>query len=154
MRRLCTAATVALIAATPAGAAPRRVVLGAPFPRCVAHWSAFCGFGSATPSYLPSPYSTKYEGDLSSEIGHHIRWKRWGERVALGVGVHWTATPAGGIYPTPLLVRLRAFSIGRCERHGPLAYRRLQERAVGQPGGQLDSRWPAVPVYCPLLGRR
>jgi hypothetical protein len=152
--RLCAAVTIAVTAAIPAGAAPGRVVLGARFPRCVVHWSAFCGYGSARPSYLPSPYSLKYEGDASSEIGHHIRWTRWGERVAIGVGVHWTATPAGGMYPKPLLFQLRAFSIGRCQRHGPLAYRRLQERAVGQPGGQLDSQWSNIPVYCPRLARR
>ena len=75
-----------------------------------------------------------------------------GEPVAFGVGVAWTATPIGGEYPKPLPIRLRAFSIGRCERHGPLAYRRLQERAVWRPGGQLHP-WQDVRVYCPLLGR-
>jgi len=143
-RWLGTAGAAAVLAATPAQAGPRRVVLGAPLPRCVPHWSAYCGYGSSTPRYLPSPESTHYVGDLSSEIGHRIRWTRWGEPVAFGIGVAWTATPNGGMYPKPLLVRLRAFDIGRCMRDGALAYRRLQVRNVWRPGGPLH-RWRDVP---------
>lgn len=137
-----------MLSATPGTPGPRRVVLGAPLPRCVAHWSAFCGYGGSAPRYLPSPDSGNYEGDLSSELGHDIRWTRWGDSVAFGNGVAWTATPNGGMYPKPLPVRLRASDIGRCGQGGPLAYRRLQVREVWRPGGPLHP-WRDVPLRCP-----
>jgi hypothetical protein len=128
----------------------RLVVLGSPagtpaVPLCY-DTPRKCGWGTAAPPLI-------WEGgDASSEVAHRIRWTDWGRRVALGVGVAWTATPNGGMYPWPLPIRLRASNLGRCQRRGPLAYRRLQTRSPDRPGAPMPARWVEVHVHCALLG--
>jgi len=147
---LASFALMTAFATAARGGGHTRVVLGSPtgtsaVPHCLVA-PRDCGWGTAAPRFL-------WEGgDLSSEVAHRIRWTNWGHHVTFGIGVHWAATPNGSIYPTPLPIRLRAFSIGRCQPHGPLAYRRLQTRTPDRPGRRMPDRWVDIHVPCALLG--
>jgi hypothetical protein len=114
------------------------VVLGAPLgemdtPRyvCLVMPRA-CGWGTQAPHYLT------LGGDASGTITD-IRWTSWGGPVATGEGLNRIFRPQGGYYPKPVVVRLRAYDIGRCAPRETTAYRRLVVREPKRPGGPLSS---------------
>jgi hypothetical protein len=93
------------------------------------------GFGTAHPADI-------YNGGDPSGHVTHIRWTDWGPTVATGVGLNAILQPQGGYYPGLVTIQLRAYDIGRCTAHGPLAYRKLSAREPSRPGGPLGP-WSA-----------
>ena len=91
------------------------------------------GFGKARPKRI-------YNGGVPSGEVRHIHWKSWAGRSARGRGLTWIYKPNGGYYSKPGRIKLHAFGVGRCTKHGPLAYRHLRVRVVKRPGGHYG-RW-------------
>ena len=127
MLGLLIGATVAARAS--ASAASGTVVLGS---------SAFAGpngsgWGTAHPSEI-------FNGGDPSGLVSHIRWSKWGQSSSTGQGLTAIFKPKGGYYSTRVPAQLRAYDLGRCTAHGPLAYQRLMVREPSRPGGPFG-RW-------------
>jgi hypothetical protein len=109
------------------------------------------GFGvpSATGWGTIKPKEVFNGGDPSGHVGA-ITWKHWGSRVATGTGRGVIFMPQGGYYPGTVKVDLRAFDLGHCASHRPLAYERLDVRYPSRPGGKLGkwSRWGGKGSIC------
>jgi hypothetical protein len=118
----------ALVVAAAAGSS-RRVVLGA------ASYAGpnGAGWGKPHPKRI-------YNGGDPSGLIRHVHWISWGGAVARGHGRHAIFKPHGGYYRKLVRIQLRAYDLGRCTRHGPLAYRRLSFREPSRPGGPVG-RW-------------
>lgn len=86
------------------------------------------GWGRVRPTSL-------YNGGAASGDILRIRWSNWGAAIARGSGQNFIAKPSGGLYPTPVAIRLRATDLGRCHRNGPRVYRRLKYSEPARPGG-------------------
>jgi Protein of unknown function (DUF4232) len=101
------------------------------------------GFGvpSATGWGTYEPREFFNGGDPSGHVGA-ITWRRWGSRAATGAGRGVIFMPNGGYYPGTVKVDLRAFDLGHCTSHGPLAYQRLDVRYPSRPGGKLGTWRP------------
>jgi hypothetical protein len=91
------------------------------------------GFGKARPK-------TFFNGGAPSGLVKRIHWKGWGTRSARGRGLTSIYKPNGGYYKKPGRIKLHAFGIGPCTKHGPRAYRHLRVRIVKRPGGRYG-RW-------------
>ena len=110
-------------------AAARHVVLGSKRFAPYGH-----GFGKARPKSF-------YNGGVPSGYVHRIHWKHWGSRSARGRGITHIYRPNGGYYRKQGRIKLHAFGVGRCSKHGPRAYRHLRVSVVKRPGGHRYSRW-------------
>jgi hypothetical protein len=88
-------------------------------------------------------------GDPSGRV-EAIHWHHWGDRVALGFGRTYIFRPTGGYYGRMVEAELRPADLGRCTRHGPLAYRQMDAREPSKPGGPLGKwfRWAGWPSLC------
>jgi hypothetical protein len=86
-------------------------------------------------------------GDPSGHVAG-ITWNHWGSRAATGRGRGVIFKPDGGYYPGTVQVDLRAFDLGHCTHHGPLAYERLNARYPSRPGGKLGKWTPWSGSLC------
>jgi hypothetical protein len=89
------------------------------------------GWGTAEPSRISNG------GDLSGLITD-VRWRSWGESVAIAYGRNSIFKPRGGYFRRPVTIKLRAEAVGQCD--GRRAYTRLSFRSPKYPGGHLG-RW-------------
>jgi hypothetical protein len=80
---------------------------------------------------------TVFNGGDPSGLVSDIHWLDWGGPRVRGWGETSIFRPSGGYYPRLVKAELRPFSLGRCSRLGPLAYRRLEVRVPVRPGGPL-----------------
>ena len=101
------------------------------------------GFGSVKPKRI-------YNGGVSSGEVHNIRWRRWGKRVAFGVGLGHQYKPQGGYYSKHVRVRFRARRLGYCGNSNRLAYTRLWVRIQKKPGGRFTKwfNWSGSRTIC------
>jgi hypothetical protein len=101
------------------------------------------GFGTAHPSEIFNG------GDPSGRVTN-IDWTSWGGHVATGHGLNAIFRPQGGYYSQLVTIQMRAYDVGRCTAHGPLAYRKLSVRVPSRPGGRLGSwvAWAGDPTIC------
>jgi hypothetical protein len=99
------------------------------------------GWGTARPAKIYNG------GDLNGMV-KEIQWTSWGGRAAIGYGLEWTFKPTGGYYERPLLVELRAQSLGHCRSQR--AYRQLAIRGPEKPEGPLGSwhLWSEAKSLC------
>jgi hypothetical protein len=99
------------------------------------------GWGSAHPNSI-------FNGGDPSGLVKHIRWKQWGEEVAIGFGLNALFKPSGGYYRRLARVKLRASRIRRCR--GRRAYTKLMIRFPRHPGGRLGPwrLWSGVDSIC------
>lgn len=86
------------------------------------------GWGTARPAKL-------YNGGDPSGLVKEIQWTSWGGRTAIGYGLGWIFKPNGGYYERPVLVELRAQSLGHCGSQS--AYTQLAIRVPPKPEGPL-----------------
>ena len=96
------------------------------------------GWGTRHPSLLDN------DGDPSGRVTN-IRWRDWGQGVALGEG-DTSALPNW----VPALAELRATRIARCSPNGPRAYTRLEIRVALRTGARFSSwqLWNGRPNVC------
>jgi len=121
------AAIIALLLFSPGAANASGVVLGG----VVYGDPSGVGWGTARPGKISNG------NDLGSVIGE-IHWSSWGGAVARGSGSQFIfKAKGGGYYPHPVVARLKATSIGRCE--GRRAYLKLLVREPKKPGGPLGA---------------
>jgi len=91
------------------------------------------GWGSQHPSKISG-------GGDPSGLVTKLRWRGWGGSRALGHGLNAIFKPGGGYYRRRVTIELRAYDLGRCTKHGSLAYRKLAAREPSHPGGR-DGKW-------------
>jgi hypothetical protein len=97
----------------------------------------------------PHPPEIFNGGDPSGMVSR-IRWASWGGSTATGHGKTSIFKPGGGYYGTLVSAQLRAYDLGRCTAHGPLAYRQLSVREPSRPGGPLGpwAPWSGSKTLC------
>lgn len=86
-------------------------------------------------------------GDPSGRV-LAITWKDRGSRSATGTGRGFLSMPKGGYYPGSVREQVRAFDLGHCTSHGPLAYGRSDVRYPSPPGGRLGQWAPWSESLC------
>jgi hypothetical protein len=133
LRRAALAAlaplVLALIPVADAATAADQAALGSPaYLAPVAH-----GWGKAHPRHVFNG------GDPSGDVSR-IRWRHWGEPVAVGHGLVPLLRPEGGYYARRGRIVLRAEGLGTCP-DGTTAYTRLEFRAAHRPGGPIGRYW-------------
>jgi len=99
------------------------------------------GWGSAQPARI-------YNGGDPSGLVTEIHWTSWGGSTAIGYGLNSIFKAGGGYYSRPVIVELRAQSLGHCG--GRPAYTQLAVRGPSKPEGQLGSwhLWSEAKSLC------
>ena len=99
------------------------------------------GWGTSLPAKI-------FNGGDPSGLVKEIQWTSWGGRTAIGYGLGWIFKPAGGYYNRPLLVELRAESLGHCGSQR--AYTQLAIRTPSKPEAPLGSwhLWSEAKSLC------
>jgi len=85
------------------------------------------GFGTIRPHVI-------YNGGNPSGLIYHIHWRRWGDSIAYGIGMHAIFKPSGGYYRHRVRALLRVRRLEQCEGH--LAYSQLSIKEPRRPGGK------------------
>ena len=99
------------------------------------------GWGTSMPPKL-------YNGGDPSGLVNEIRWTTWGGSTAIGYGLNSIFKPGGGYYSRPVIVELRAQSLGHCGSRP--AYTQLIIRGPSKPEGKLGSwhSWSEAKSLC------
>ncbi len=99
------------------------------------------GWGSTQPAKI-------YNGGDPSGLVTEIHWTSWGGSTAIGYGLNSIFKPGGGYYSRPVIVELRAQSLGHCGSRA--AYTQLAVRGPSKPEGQLGSwhLWSEAKSLC------
>ena len=87
----------------------------------------------------PHPEAVFNGGDPGGSASK-LRWKDWGEPVAIARGRTPLLRPGGGYYGRPGRIMFRADHLGRCP-DGTYGYTRLHFRIAHTPRGPLGHRW-------------
>lgn len=137
------AAAAAAARTTPLLASPSAsVVLGR--RRLFGRYGA--GWGTARPRKI-------FNGGGPSGLVTNLRWKHWGGRVAVGIGLTSLYKPRGGYYRRRGAIQLRASGRGSCRgTGGKRAYTHLDARVPSHPGGRFGRwfSWAGLKSICTL----
>jgi hypothetical protein len=99
------------------------------------------GWGAARPARI-------YNGGDPSGLVTEIQWTNLGGTVAIGYGLGSIFKPKGGYYSRPVLVELRAQTLGHCGSQR--AYTQLAIRSPSKPEAGLGSwhLWSEAKTLC------